>query len=147
EVGEQLGRHYFAMDFVEGQSLAAVIAQKPLSPEQAARWMMSIAQAVDHLHSQGLIHRDLKPSNILIDGEGEPMVTDFGLAKMFEVDGGATRTGAILGTPSYMSPEQASGRNHLVTVRSDVYSLGAMLYEMLSGRPPFREENPLDTLV
>lgn len=147
EVGEQLGRHFFAMDFIEGQSLSAVIAHRPLPPEQAARWMVSIAQAVDHLHSQGLIHRDLKPSNILIDGEGEPMVTDFGLAKMFDADGGATRTGAILGTPSYMSPEQASGRNSQVTVRSDVYSLGAMLYEMLSGRPPFREENPLDTLV
>ena len=147
EVGEEMGRHFFAMDFVEGQSLAAVIAQKPLSSEQAARWMVSIAQAVDHLHAQGLIHRDLKPSNILIDTDGEPMVTDFGLAKMFDGDGAATRTGAILGTPSYMSPEQAAGRNSLIGVRSDVYSLGAMLYEMLSGRPPFREDNPLDTLV
>lgn len=147
EVGVELGRHFFAMDFVEGESLAAVIARQPLPPEQAARWMVSIAQAVDHLHAHGLIHRDLKPSNILIDSEGEPMVTDFGLAKMFDADGGATRTGAILGTPSYMSPEQASGRNALVGVRSDVYSLGAVLYEMLSGRPPFREQNPLDTLV
>lgn len=147
DVGEELGRHFFAMDYVEGQSLAAVVAKQPLEPEQAARWMVSIAQAVDHLHAQGLIHRDLKPSNILIDAEGEPMVTDFGLAKMFDADGGGTRTGAILGTPSYMSPEQAAGRNSLVGVRSDVYSLGAMLYEMLSGRPPFREENPLDTLV
>lgn len=147
DVGEQLGRHYFAMDYVEGQSLSSVIAHKPLEPEQAARWMVSIANAVDHLHSQGLIHRDLKPSNVLIDAEGEPMVTDFGLAKFFDSDGAATRTGAILGTPSYMSPEQASGRNSLVGVRSDVYSLGAMLYEMLSGRPPFRENNPLDTLV
>lgn len=147
EVGEEGGRHYFAMDFVEGQNLSSVIAQRPLAPEQAARWMVSIAQAVEHLHLQGVIHRDLKPSNILIDGDGEPMVTDFGLAKFFDADGGATRTGAILGTPSYMSPEQASGRNSLVGIRSDVYSLGAMLYEMLSGRPPFREENPLDTLV
>ena len=147
EVGEESGRHFFAMDFIEGQSLAAVIAQRPLPAEQSARWMVSIAHAVDHLHSQGMIHRDLKPSNILIDSEGEPMVTDFGLAKSFGTEPGATRTGAILGTPSYMSPEQASGRNALVGVRSDVYSLGAMLYEMLSGRPPFREENPLDTLV
>ncbi|HEY4261073.1 MAG TPA: serine/threonine-protein kinase [Schlesneria sp.] len=147
EVGEEAGRHFFAMDFVEGQSLSAVIARKPMPTEQAARWMVLIAHAVDHLHTQGLIHRDLKPSNILIDAEGEPMVTDFGLAKAFDTDGGATRTGAILGTPSYMSPEQASGRNALVGVRSDVYSLGAMLYEMLSGRPPFKEENPLDTLV
>ena len=147
EVGEEAGRHFFAMDFVEGKSLSAVIARQPLSPEQAARWMVQIANAVEHLHVQGLIHRDLKPSNILIDAEGEPMVTDFGLAKVFDADGGATRTGAILGTPSYMSPEQAAGRNALVGVRSDVYSLGAMLYEMLSGRPPFKEENPLDTLV
>lgn len=147
EVGEELGRHFFAMDFVEGQNLAEVIAHRPLPAEQAARWMVSIARAVEHLHSQGLIHRDLKPSNILIDSEGEPMVTDFGLAKVFGSDGGATRTGTILGTPSYMSPEQAAGRNALVTVRSDVYSLGAILYEMLSGRPPFREDNPLDTLV
>ena len=96
EVGVELGRHFFAMDFVEGQSLAAVIARQPLPPEQAARWMVSIARAVDHLHAHGLIHRDLKPSNILIDSEGEPMVTDFGLAKMFDAEGGATRTGAIL---------------------------------------------------
>lgn len=147
DVGQEQGRHFFAMDFVEGQNLAEIIAHRPLPPERAARWMISIAKAVDHLHSQGLIHRDLKPSNILIDTEGEPMVTDFGLAKVFDTDGGGTRTGAILGTPSYMSPEQASGRNSLVTARSDIYSLGAMLYEMLSGRPPFREENPLDTLV
>ena len=147
EVGEESGRHFFAMDYVEGQTLSSVIGDKPLSADLAARWMTSIARAVDHLHSHGMIHRDLKPSNILIDSEGEPMVTDFGLAKMFDSDCGATRSGAILGTPSYMSPEQASGRNSLVSERSDVYSLGAVLYEMLSGRPPFREESPLDTLV
>ena len=147
DVGQEQGRHFFAMDFVEGQNLSEIIAHRPLPPDRAARWMISIAKAVDHLHSQGLIHRDLKPSNILIDSDDEPMVTDFGLAKVFDTDGGGTRTGAILGTPSYMSPEQASGRNSQVTARSDIYSLGAMLYEMLSGRPPFREENPLDTLV
>jgi eukaryotic-like serine/threonine-protein kinase len=147
EVGEELGRHFFAMDFVEGESLAAVIARGILPAEQAAGWMVAIAQAVDHLHAQGLIHRDLKPSNILIDTSGEPMVTDFGLAKFFDSDAGATRSGAILGTPSYMSPEQAAGRNADVTIRSDVYSLGAVLYEMLSGRPPFREASPMDTLV
>lgn len=147
EIGEELGRHYFAMDFVEGDSLAAIVARGPLTPEQAARWMASIAQAVDHLHSNGIVHRDLKPSNVLIDSAGEPVVMDFGLAKIFDSDEGATRSGAILGTPSYMSPEQASGRNSLISARSDVYSLGAMLYEMLSGRPPFREATPLDTLV
>ena len=147
EIGEQLGRHFFAMDFVEGESLSAIVARGPLAPEQAARWMVSIAQAVEHLHSQGIIHRDLKPSNVLIDSADEPIVMDFGLAKIFDSEDGATRSGAILGTPSYMSPEQAAGRNLLISTRSDVYSLGAMLYEMLSGRPPFREANQLDTLV
>ena len=147
EIGEQLGRHFFAMDFVEGESLSAIVARGPLAPEQAARWMVSIAQAVEHLHSQGIVHRDLKPSNVLIDSADEPVVMDFGLAKIFDSDDGATRSGAILGTPSYMSPEQASGRNSLISTRSDIYSLGAMLYEMLSGRPPFREATPLDTLV
>ena len=147
EIGEQLGRHFFAMDFVEGESLSAIVARGPLAPEQAARWMVSIAQAVEHLHSQGIVHRDLKPSNVLIDSAGEPIVMDFGLAKIFDSDDGATRSGAILGTPSYMSPEQAAGRNSLISTRSDIYSLGAMLYEMLSGRPPFREATPLDTLV
>ncbi len=147
EIGEQLGRHFFAMDFVEGETLAAIVARGPLAPEKAARWMVSIAQAVEHLHSQGIVHRDLKPSNVLIDSAGEPVVMDFGLAKIFDSEDGATRSGAILGTPSYMSPEQAAGRNSLITTRSDVYSLGAMLYEMLSGRPPFREATPLDTLV
>jgi eukaryotic-like serine/threonine-protein kinase len=147
EIGEHLGRHFFAMDYVEGESLSAIVARGPLAPEKAARWMVSIAQAVEHLHSQGIVHRDLKPSNVLIDAVGEPVVMDFGLAKIFDSEDGATRSGAILGTPSYMSPEQAAGRNSLISTRSDVYSLGAVLYEMLSGRPPFREANPLDTLV
>jgi eukaryotic-like serine/threonine-protein kinase len=147
EIGEESGRHFFAMDFVEGDSLARILTRGPLAAEQATRWMVSIAQAVQHLHAQGIIHRDLKPSNVIIDSDGEPIVMDFGLAKVFDSDHGATRSGAILGTPSYMSPEQAAGRNSLISARSDVYSLGAMLYEMLSGRPPFREETPLDTLV
>ena len=147
EIGEESGRHFFAMDFVEGESLSAIVGRGPLAPEQAARWMVSIAQAVHHLHEQGIVHRDLKPSNVVIDAAGEPIVMDFGLAKVFDSEHAATRSGAILGTPSYMSPEQAAGRNSLISARSDVYSLGAMLYEMLSGRPPFREATPLDTLV
>ncbi len=147
EIGEESGRHFFAMDFVEGESLSAIVARGPLVPEQAARWMVLIAEAVHHLHEQGIVHRDLKPSNVVIDSAGEPVVMDFGLAKVFDSEHGATRSGAILGTPSYMSPEQAAGRNSLISARSDVYSLGAMLYEMLSGRPPFREATPLDTLV
>ena len=147
EIGERDGRHYFVMDFVAGESLATRLSRGPLVPDDAARLLVSIASAIDHLHTQGVIHRDIKPSNILLDERGEPFVTDFGLAKIFDTDGGQTRTGAIVGTPSYMSPEQAAGRNHLISPRSDVYSLGAMFYEMLTGRPPFREDNVLETLV
>ena len=147
EIGESDGRHYFVMDFVAGENLAARLSRGPLAVDEAVRLLVRIAQAIHHLHSQGVIHRDIKPSNILLDERGEPFVTDFGLAKIFDADSGQTRTGAIVGTPSYMSPEQAAGRNHLISPRSDVYSLGAMFYEMLTGRPPFRERNVLDTLV
>jgi len=146
EVGELNGQHYFSMDYICGQSLARLIAQGPLAPEVATRKVLLIARAVDYLHSQGVLHRDLKPSNIMIDGEGQPYVTDFGLAKIAD-DAGATQTGTILGTPEYMPPEQAAGRTAEVSVRSDVYSLGAILYACLTGRPPFQERTPLDTLV
>lgn len=147
EIGERDGRHYFVMDYIAGESLATRLSRGPLPVEDATRLLISIALAIHHLHTQGVIHRDIKPSNILLDPAGEPFVTDFGLAKIFDTDGGQTRTGAIVGTPSYMSPEQAAGRNNLISPRSDIYSLGAMFYEMLTGRPPFREENVLDTLV
>ena len=147
EIGERDGRHYFVMDFVAGESLAARLSRGPLAIDDAARLLACIALAIEHLHTQGIIHRDIKPSNILLDERGAPFVTDFGLAKIFDTDGGQTRTGAIVGTPSYMSPEQAAGRNHLISPRSDVYSLGAMFYEMLTGRPPFREDHVLETLV
>lgn len=146
-IGESDGQHYFVMEYVAGESLAERLCRGPLPIDEAARLLVKIAGAIHHLHLQGIIHRDIKPSNILLDQQGEPFVTDFGLAKIFENDHGQTRTGAIVGTPSYMSPEQASGRTRLISPRSDVYSLGAMLYEMLTGRPPFREEHPLDTLV
>jgi serine/threonine-protein kinase len=148
DVGQFRGQHYFAMDFVAGPSLAQVARAGPVDPNEAARYLFGVARAVSHLHSEGIVHRDLKPSNILLDLDGRPRVTDFGLAKMLQADGRMTRTGAIVGTPSYMAPEQASaGRAAEVGPLSDVYSLGAILYELLTGRPPFSGETPLDTLV
>ncbi len=147
DVGQIHGQHYFAMEYVAGPSLAQLVRAGPLTSEAAARYVLVVARAVARLHLQGVVHRDLKPSNILIDDQGEPCITDFGLAKMLASDGPATRSGAIVGTPSYMSPEQAGGKRGRVGPLSDVYSLGAILYELLSGQPPFEAESPLDTLV
>jgi serine/threonine-protein kinase len=147
EAGEIHGQHYFAMEYVAGTSLAALAQRGPLDPAEAARLVCTVARAVEHLHSQGLVHRDLKPSNILLDEQGRPFVTDFGLAKLLDAQGERTQSGVIAGTPSYMPPEQAAGRVAEIGPRSDVYSLGAILYELLAGRPPFRAESPLDTLV
>jgi serine/threonine-protein kinase len=135
------------MQYVSGPSLAEVLRQGAMAPEQAVRCVAAVARAVAHLHSKGIVHRDLKPSNILLDEDGTPYVTDFGLVKMLQTDSHKTSTGQILGTPSYMAPEQAAGKVKEVGPLSDVYSLGAILYECLTGRPPFREATPLDTLV
>lgn len=147
EAGEIHGQHFFAMDYVSGTSLAAWGSSSGSTPEQAAECLASVARAVHYLHEQGIIHRDLKPSNILLDDDGTPHVTDFGLAQVFTEDGRMTQTGTIIGTPSYMPPEQAAGRLSELSPRSDVYSLGAILYELLTGRPPFQHDNPLDVLV
>ena len=147
EVGQFDGRHFFAMEYVDGISLARRIEQGPLEIDEAVRMLKIVADAVEHLHRQGIVHRDLKPSNILLDAQGQPHVSDFGLAKVFTADSTLTTSGIITGTPSYMSPEQAAGRNAQVGPTSDIYSLGAILYEMLTGRPPFAEDNPLDTLM
>jgi hypothetical protein len=112
----------------------------------AARYLVTVARAIQHAHEHGILHRDLKPGNILIDGDDQPHVTDFGLARRLGQDAGQTRTGAVLGTPGYMAPEQAAGKKEL-TPAVDVYGLGALLYEFLTGRPPFRAETPLDTLM
>jgi eukaryotic-like serine/threonine-protein kinase len=147
EVGQIDGQHYFAMDYVPGQSLAGLLRDGPIDPERTAECVAAMGRAVHYLHAHNIVHRDLKPSNILLDADGNPYITDFGLAKVFENGGQRTRTGTIVGTPSYMAPEQAAGHTSEVSPRTDVYSLGAILYEMLSGRPPFRHDNPLDTLV
>jgi serine/threonine-protein kinase len=147
DVGQCHGQHYFTMQYIEGESLAQRIAAGPIEVDAAARLVMQVARAVDHLHRHGIVHRDLKPSNILLDWEGSPYVTDFGLAKVFAEDSDLTATGVIAGTPSYMSPEQAAGRRREIGPASDVYSLGVILYELLTGRPAFREASPLDTLM
>jgi serine/threonine protein kinase len=146
EVGEHGGQQYFSMDFVAGPNLAALIRREPLSAERAASYVMTIAEAIHFAHQRGILHRDLKPQNVLIDADDRPRITDFGLAKRVETDSGLTRTGDVLGSPSYMSPEQASSRLDEVGPQSDVYSLGAILYELLAGRAPFRGATALETL-
>src|SRR5581483_10444003 len=147
EVGEVDGQPFFSMKYVEGTTLAKLVAHGPLPPREAARHLSCICQAVHYAHQHGILHRDLKPSNVLIDDQGQAHVTDFGLAKRVEGGASLTQTGAILGTPSYMPPEQASGSRGILGPASDVYSLGAILYELLTGRPPFKSANPLDTIM
>jgi len=146
ETGAHQGQHYFVMEYITGQSLGELVRAGPLASEHAARLVALIARAVQHLHEQGIVHRDLKPSNILLDEQGQPYVTDFGLVKLVGASN-VTTTGAIVGTPAYMAPEQAIGRHENVGPWSDVYALGAILYELLTGRPPFQGETALDTLV
>jgi eukaryotic-like serine/threonine-protein kinase len=137
EVGFCDGQHFLAMDYVEGRPLAALIQGKPLPSRRAATYLRTIAESIHHAHEHGILHRDLKPSNVLIDQDDQPRLTDFGLAKRLESDSNLTVSGQVLGSPNYMSPEQAGGKRGALTRRSDIYSLGAMLYELLTGRPPF----------
>jgi WD40 repeat protein len=146
EVGEHEGQHFYSMKLIEGGSLGAKIAELPGDWKTATRLVAEIAHAVHYAHQRGILHRDLKPANILLDTEGRPHITDFGLAKRVGSDQGLTRSGAIVGTPSYMAPEQAAGKKGLTTA-ADVYSLGAILYELLTGQPPFRAESHLDTVL
>ena len=147
EVGECDGHPFYSMQFIEGTTLAKQLAQGPIPPREGATILACVADAVQAAHDRGVLHRDLKPSNILIDSSGLPHVSDFGLAKRLEADQSVTHTGAILGTPCYMSPEQAAGSRGDVGPTSDVWSLGAILYQLLTGRPPFQAASPMDTLL
>ncbi len=146
EVGEAQGCLYFSMKLLEGGSLDRQLARFSAEPKTAARLLAAVARAVHHAHQRGILHRDLKPGNILVDAAGQPHVTDFGLAKRVEVDSSLTRSGVLIGTPSYMAPEQTSGVRGAITIATDVYGLGAVLYAMLTGQPPFRGDHVLETL-
>jgi serine/threonine protein kinase len=147
EVGAVDGQHFFSMEYIEGPSLAQRLADGPLPSRVAARYVRIIGRAVHQAHRQGILHRDLKPNNILVDADDEPHVTDFGLAKKLGTTSGQTRTGVVMGTPGYMSPEQAAGKIKELGPACDVYGLGAVLYELLTGRPPFQSDTPLDTVM
>jgi WD40 repeat protein/tRNA A-37 threonylcarbamoyl transferase component Bud32 len=146
EAGTFDNQPYFSMEFVQGSSLSQMAAAGPLPCRRAAAYLERTARAVHYAHNRGIIHRDLKPANVLVDESDQPKITDFGLAKVIQTDSGQTRTGTVIGTPSYMSPEQASASKDLGPP-SDIYSLGAILYELITARPPFRGETALATLT
>ena len=147
QCGECEGHHYFSMDYVPGTDLAKRISTGPMSPKEAVRYVRDVARAIDYAHQQGVVHRDLKPANVLIDEADAVVVTDFGLAKQMGSDKGLTATGATLGTPSYMSPEQAAGKSEEQDASTDVYAIGAILYALLTGKPPFQGESVLQTIM
>ena len=146
DIGEHDGQAFFAMKYVEGGSLGDHIERLRNDPEAAARLIIEVARSVHHGHQRGILHRDLKPANILIDEAGNPLVTDYGLAKSTGDESNITKTGAVVGTPSYMSPEQAGGSDNLTTA-TDVYAIGAILYELLTGRPPHKKASPVKTVM
>ena len=147
EVGEHNGQRYFSMAHIEGKNLAELARDKPLPAKSAATCLRIIAEAIHYAHQRGVLHRDLKPSNVVVDSDGQPHVTDFGLAKRLGDESELTVTGQMLGSPNYMSPEQADRKRGEVTFVSDVYSLGAVLYHLLTGRAPFVGETLEDTLL
>ena len=146
EVGEYDGQGYLALEYAAGGNLEQKLAGTPQPPRESARLVEDLARALHYAHQRGIVHRDLKPANVVLTEDCVPKVTDFGLAKLLEREGGLTQTGDIMGTPSYMAPEQARGTPSDVTPSSDIYALGTILYEMLTGRPPFKGATPLSTL-
>jgi serine/threonine-protein kinase len=160
EVGEHNGQPWFSMRFIEGTTLSQRLMKGPMAPREAVSLLIPIVDAIGAAHRAGVLHRDLKPSNIIIDADGTPFVTDFGLAKRVSVDNESilatgiaseltnlTQSGAILGTPAWMSPEQAAGQTDSIDIATDIYGLGAVLFAMLTGRPPFQAASPLDTVL
>src|SRR5437870_5531296 len=146
EVGERDGSCYFSMKFVEGGQLDEVVKRSPMSIRQAVELIAKVARTVHHAHEHGILHRDIKPGNILLDAKGEPHLTDFGLARLIESESSVTQTLDVLGTPSYMAPEQAVGNNAAVSSATDVYGLGAVLYQLLTGHPPFAGGTTYETI-
>jgi serine/threonine-protein kinase len=146
EIGEYRSQPFVALELADGGTLARKLSGTPLLPRQAADLVAILARAMDAVHRCKVVHRDLKPGNILLTADGTPKISDFGLSKKLDVESGQTQSGAIMGTPSYMAPEQAAGRAKEVGPAADIYALGAILYEMLTGRPPFRAPTVLKTL-
>jgi hypothetical protein len=147
EVSEHGGQPFLCLEFVDGGGLDRKLTAAPLSAAEAARLVETLARAVQAAHERGIVHRDLKPANVLLTADGQPKITDFGLAKRLDASGRQTQSGALLGTPSYMAPEQAAGKNRQVGPLADVYALGAILYECLTGRPPFKAATAVDTVL
>src|SRR5215471_17764338 len=146
EIGERDGQCYFSMKFVEGGQLDEVVKQAPMSARQAVELVAKVARTVHYAHEHGILHRDIKPGNILVDAKGEPNLTDFGLARLVESESTVTHTVEVLGTPSYMAPEQATGNNNKLTSATDVYGLGAVLYQLLTKHPPFAGGTTYETI-
>src|SRR5881296_4154601 len=146
EVGERDGSCYFSMKFIEGGQLDEIVRRTPMSIRHAAELIAKVARTVHYAHEHGILHRDIKPGNILLDAKGEPLLTDFGLARLVEAESTVTRTKEVMGTPSYMAPEQAVGNNAAVGGATDVYGLGAVLYQLLTGHPPFAGGTTYETI-
>ncbi len=147
QFGRRAGHHFFSMEYIRGTDLQRRINESELDPREAARYVRDVARAIHHAHEKGVLHRDLKPANVLIDEKDQIHVTDFGLAKHLDADSSVTGSGAAVGTPHYMAPEQAGGLSDRASLQSDVYSLGAILFACLAGRPPIVADTVMQTLV